>query len=310
MSRWLPVRALKRYLDAQGPNWATVIAWNAFFAFFPITIVVITVLGLLLRNDAIRSGIVDQVTAAFPGCAHGGCAVTEALDSFRDRAGLFGVIGVVGLLWGGQALFGAIEQGLCSLYPCKPRDFVQQKLMSFAMILVFCVLAVPLVLSGSLLSALQSLPAVPGQLRTGPAALIIHVGVGTLDATILFTAIYWAVPHKRLRLRHVLPGAIAAGVLFEGVTLLFPLYFSLSSRTAQWGQTFTFIFLLLFYFFILGQIVMLCGALNAELDPGPGAGQPVGLHAGGLTGEGVVVSGRLPPRGPEPRREAHLPAGH
>src|SRR4030081_1021261 len=188
MGNAYPIRAIKRYLDAQGPNWATVIAWNAFFAFFPITILVVTVLGLLLRDPGIRQGIEQQVAGAFPDCTRAsGCSIIEALDSFRNSAGIFAIIGIVGLFWGGSSLFGAIDQGLDSLYPCKPRAFIPQKLMSFGMILLFCVLAVPLVLSGSLLSAVQSLPAAPDFLRSGAAGIFVQLTAGTVDATLLFT---------------------------------------------------------------------------------------------------------------------------
>jgi membrane protein len=263
-----PVRIARRYLDAQGGNWATIIAWNAFFAFFPLVLVMVTVLGLILQNPGIKGNLENQVVHAFPECASDrGCAVLTALDDFRQRTGVFGVVAFVGLLWTGSSLFGAIDQGLASLFPCKPRSFIRQRLMAFGMILLFTALAVPLLLSSSLLSLLQSLPATPQFFRGGVASLLVQIGAGVLDAMLLFAAIYYVVPNRRQRLRGVLPGALAAGVLFEGFTLVFPLYFKVSGGFDRWGQTFALIFVLLFYFYVLGLIVMLGGAVNAELDP-------------------------------------------
>lgn len=287
----LPVRVVRRYLDAQGGNWATIIAWNAFFAFFPIVLVTVTVLGLVLQNPGIKSDIEGQVVHAFPQCAGDhGCAVLTALDDFRQRPGLFGIIAFLGLLWSGSALFGAIDQGLASLYPCKPRAFLRQKLMAFGMILLFTLLAVPLLLSSSLLSLLESLPAAPGLFRSGPASLLIQIGAGVLDAMLLFGAIFYVVPNRRQTLRRVLGGSLAAAVLFEGFTLVFPLYFKVSGGFNTWGQTFALIFVLLFYFYVLGQIVMLGGAVNAELDPDHSdCSSGPGLPAGGLSGEAVTA---------------------
>jgi membrane protein len=258
-----PVRVAKRYLDAQGPNWATLIAWNALFALLPIVLVTATVIGVVLHNPDIAQQVKHEVAHAFPGQDR---TITDALDTFREKSGLFGVIGFAGLLWSGSALFGAMEQALSALYPCRPRDFVKQKLMGFAMILLFTVLAVPLVLSSSLLPALQSLSFVPHLLTSGPAALLLQVAAGAVDGTVLFLAIYYVVPNRRQRFRHVLPGAITAGALLEGLTLLFPVYFKLAGGFAGYGATFALLFLLLTYFFLLGQITVIGGAVNAEYE--------------------------------------------
>lgn len=264
----LPVRVIRRYLDQQGPNWGTLIAWNALFAFFPIVLVTITVLGLVLQDPDVKRQIEGQIAAGFPNCRHNqNCEIIGALNSFRERTGVFAIIGFAGLFWSGSALFGAMDQGLSTLYGVKSRDFLRQKLMSFAMILLFTLLTMPLMLSGSLLGVLEHLPLVPHEFRTGPVSLLLQIGLGILDATLLFAAIYYVVPNRRQRLRRVLPGALGAAALFEGFTLLFPLYFKVTGGFAAYGQTFALFFLLLFYFFVLGQIVMIGGSVCAEIDP-------------------------------------------
>jgi uncharacterized BrkB/YihY/UPF0761 family membrane protein len=125
----------------------------------------------------------------------------------------------------------------------------------------------PLILSGSLLGIIEHLRLLPHVFRSGPVSLLLQIGLGVVDAGLLFTAIYFVVPNRRQRLRRVLPGALFAAALFEGFTLLFPLYFKISGGFATYGQTFALFFLLLFYFFVLGQIVMIGGSFTAELDP-------------------------------------------
>lgn len=264
---WLLVKAVRRFLDAQGPNWGTVVAWNLFFAFFPMVIMAVTVVGLILQDPGARAVIESQVAAAFPSCADGGqCPILGALNDFRRSTGIFAVLGVLGLVWSGSSLFSAVEMGLNSLYPCRSRSFLAQKLMAAGMVVIFTVMAVPLVLSGTLLSLVQSLPVVPEFFRAGPASLVLQIVAGTVDASLLFGIIYFVVPNRTQRLRQILPGSLVAGALFELFSLVFPVYFKLATRTPQWGQTFSFIFLLLFYFFVIGQIILLGGALNAETE--------------------------------------------
>jgi membrane protein len=288
----LPVRAVKRFLSAQGPNWATIIAWNLFFAFFPMLILVITAVGLALHDPGTRATIEGQVLAAFPSCraqqtGGGSCQIITALDDFRKSTGIFAIVGILGLVWSGSGLFSAIENGLNSLYPCKSRSFVKQKLMSIGMVVIFAVMALPLLLSGSLLSLLQSIPGLPGFLHGGIAGLLLQLGAGIVDASLLFGIIYYVVPHRKQHVRDVIPGAIVAGVIFELLTLVFPLYFRLVTNSPQWGQTFGLIFVLLFYFSLLSQIIMLGGAINAEVGLGCERCAARGLKAGGLDGEAL-----------------------
>lgn len=265
MAHSFPVRAVKRYLDAQGPNWATIIGWNGLFALFPLILVTITVLGAVLHIPGVADNIRTQVSTAFPD-EFDRNQVLKALAGARDQSILLAVISFLGLMWSGSGLFSAIEQGLTALYSGKPRDFLRQKLMAFAMILLFAVLVLPLVLSSSLLPALRSLSVVPSWLTSGPAGLLIQLGAGVIDAALIFVAIYYVVPNRKQRLRHVLPGAFAAGLLLEGLTLLFPLYFRLAGGFARYGAAFALFFLLMTWAFFFGQITMLGGAVNAELE--------------------------------------------
>ena len=307
--RTFPARVVKRYVDAQGPNWATLIAWNMLFALFPIILVTVTILGAVLHDPGIAANLEKQIANVVPN-QHDRDTVFRALNDFKGRSGLFGVIGFVGLLWSGSGLFGAIEQGLTALYPCKPRDFVQQKLMAFAMIFLFTLLTVPLLLSSSLLSAVQSLSFVPGAFRSGPASLLLQLGAGVFDGMLLFTAIYYVVPHRRQRFRDVLPGAAVAGVLLEGLTLLFPLYFKLSGGFATYGAAFALFFLLLAWAFFLGQITMIGGAVNAERQVQREADPLAECSTGPGTSQQALRT-TVPPGRPEPDGdgEEHTVAG-
>jgi membrane protein len=298
----LPIRAVRRFLGAQGPNWATIIAWNLFFAFFPMVFLAISAVGLALRDPGTRATVVQQVLAAFPSChadqsGGGQCQIVSALDDFRRSSGVFAVIGAIGLIWSGSSLFGAMEQGLDALYGCRTRGFVRQKLMAIGMVVIFAVMAVPLVASGTLLGLLQSIPGLPDFLRSGPASLLLQAGAGVVDASLLFAIIFFVVPNRHQRVRDVIPGAISAGVIFEALTLLFPLYFGLVTNSPQWGQTFGFIFVLLFYFFLLGQIVMLGGAVNAEIADARHPGEASEVQPGSLGGEREVAAPPAPQTG-------------
>jgi len=267
-----PVRVLKRYGAASGGTWATSISWNILFTFFPIIVAVTTILGLATAGSQLGPQIDRDVAAVLPG--NTGALVLQALHGFHKAAGVLAVISFIGLLWSGSSLFSAIDAGLDALYPVRQRGFVRQKLMAMVMIAVFTVLVVPATLSASLLPVLGKLPGAPAILSAGPMALILQVIFGLLVGVLLFGAIFYIVPNRKHRLRHILPGAVSAAFLFELLTLLFPLYFKLQHGFSTYGSTFAVFFLLMTFAFFLGQIIMLGGAVNAELHPPESGAMP------------------------------------
>ena len=71
-SRWLgfPLAVMGKFRDDHGGALTTVIAYNAFFAFFPLLLVVVTVLGFLLgRDSGLQQRLLGSAVAEFPSSA-------------------------------------------------------------------------------------------------------------------------------------------------------------------------------------------------------------------------------------------------
>ena len=266
-----PIRVVKRYMEVNAPNWATIIAWNALFAFFPIVLVTVTILGIVIHDPGVANTVEMKVATIFGGSPDEQHEILGAFRAFRSQTGILGIVGFLTLLWSGTSLMSALDQAINSLHWCKPRSFIKQKVMSIGLIAVFTVLTVPLVLSSSLLALLRDIPGLPDFFYSGPATFLAQAALGVVDGALLFGVIYLIVPSRRQRLRGILPGAILGGVMLEGYTLLFPLYFTLSHGFTTYGKTFALFFLMLTYVFVLGQMVMIGAAVNAELEDSPAA---------------------------------------
>ncbi len=63
------------------------------------------------------------------------------------------------------------------------------------------------------------------------------------------------------------PGALVAGILFEVVTLIFPIYLSLNKGLNAYGKTFGLFFLLMTFFYFVGLITMVGVEVNSVLHP-------------------------------------------
>lgn len=300
----VPGRVLQKFLEDQAPNWAVLIAWNGLFAMFPIVVFAAGILGLALSIFGIPSKLIyTDVFSAIPDPA-AQSEILKALTGVKSQTGLLFVVGLIGTLWGGSALFGAMEQAFAVIYHTRPRDFVRQKLLGFAMVILFTLLAGVAVTSSSLLPALKQIPNLPEFLMSGIAAFMLQVLLGLISGLILFGAIYFVIPNRPQRWHKVLPGTIVASVLFELVSLVFPLYLSINSGVNAYGKTFGLFFILLTFFFFLGLITMVGVEVNSvvypvELDQ-PARGQTMtgapktareAARRGGAPQEGVPAAG-------------------
>src|SRR3989449_9437132 len=266
----LPGRVIRKFLEDQAPNWAALIAWNALFAMFPIVIFAASILGYALRlfgqaNDAVYKTIFTAV----PGDPKQQDELLKAVSGVKSQSGLLLLVGLVGLLWGGSALFGVMEQAFAVIYHTRPRDFVRQKLIAFGMVLLFTLLVGVAVATSAILPALKHIPDIPSFLYSGVSAFILQVIVGLVAGFLLFLTIYFVIPNRSQHFRKVVPGALVAGVLFEAITLLFPLYLEINKGINQYGKTFGLFFLLMTFFFFLGLITMIGVELNSVIYPVP-----------------------------------------
>jgi membrane protein len=263
----MPGRVIRKFLEDLAPNWAALIAWNALFAMFPIVIFAASLLGFVLRlfgqaNDRVYS----TIFTAIPGDSR---PLLDAVSSVKSQSGVLFIVGLVGLLWGGSALFGIIEQAFAVIYHTKPRDFIRQRLIAFGMVFLFTILVGISVATSSLLPALKHIPNIPEFLYSGTAAFLLQVLIGVAAGLILFGSIYYVIPNRKQRLQQVIPGALVSGVLFELITLVFPLYLSLNKGLNQYGATFGLLFVLMTFFFFLGLITMIGVEVNSVLYPVP-----------------------------------------
>src|SRR6267142_2059155 len=125
----VPGRVIRKFLEDQAPNWAALIAWNALFAMFPIVIFAASLLGIVLGLfGQARDTVYSTIFTAFPGNPQ---PLLDAVSTVKSQSGVLFIVGLVGLLWGGSALFGAVEQAFAVIYHTKPRDFIRQKLIAF-----------------------------------------------------------------------------------------------------------------------------------------------------------------------------------
>ncbi len=100
---WLgfPFGVVKKFGDDKGGNLTALLAWNGFFALFPLLLILVTVLGFLLAgHPALKQRVLHSALAQFP-------IIGDQLQSnlhglHANTVGL--VVGLAGVLWGARGL--------------------------------------------------------------------------------------------------------------------------------------------------------------------------------------------------------------
>ena len=275
-----PGRLFVKVQEDNAFNWAIILAWNTLTNLFPLVLVAAAVLALALGAVGVNSqGIYGTILHILPSDGNARTDAMNALNSFHQRSGIFFVVGFVGLMWTATGLFRSMEQAFCVIYHTKQRPMLRGVLMSMVMMLVFIGLVGLIVVTSTYLGFLSGLAYLPSALtRNGIFAFAVQFLIGALSGFALFLTLYYVVPNRRLSYHKVWPGALLAGIAFEGLSLLFPLYVRLTGGGSAYGKTFGLIFLLMAFFYFLGLITMFGVELNSLLSPVP-VEQPEGRES-------------------------------
>jgi len=196
-----------KFRDDHGGALTTVIAYNAFFAFFPLLLVVVTVLGFLLgRDSGFQQRLLDSAVAEFPII---GDQVQDNIHGLRG-SGVGLVIGLVAFAWGARGLTQVAQHAMAEIWNIPGRQrpgFWARQVRGLLLLVVFAVgLA-----ATSLLTWVGSYggQAVAVALANLVAAATVNVG--------LFLLAFRVLTPQQIPTRQLLAGTVIAGVAWQAL---------------------------------------------------------------------------------------------
>src|SRR2546426_6984409 len=243
----LPFRVVAAYNESQAGSYASALAFACLLAMFPLTLGILSLLGLAIRDPAVEARAETLIIQIFPATAQP--QLLDALRGVKQSAGWMGLLSLAGLLWSASSIFSTMDFAFARIFGTKQRSLVNQKLMSLAM-MVLLVVVVGFMLAANAVAALF------------PLAWITGFVIGAAVMVALLVALYRFVPRRTFSVRDVLPGAVLAGVLVEVFSLGFPLYARLAGGFNTYGAQFGLFFLLAAWFYILSELILLGAVFN------------------------------------------------
>ena len=236
---------------------ASGLAWSILTSIIAALVAVVAISSLILQDPANRNAVVEHLSTALTGVLSRQ-DIQAAINGAQQHSGLLGIIGFLSIIWGGSNIGGSISTVFQPVFQVRGRPFIQEKLIDIGMVLVFTVLLIIVALSSTAIALLNKL--VTGARLPGSAQLAMGAGIGLVAAFILFFTVYSVFPNTdpKFKLPHVWKGAGIAAVMFEILSLIFPLYVSIA-HFSRYGALLAAILVLTAWIYFLA-VILLVGA--------------------------------------------------
>ena len=252
------------FADDNATKLSASLAYYTIFSIGPLLLVVITLLGFFYKKATITAHIFGQMSKLVGNS--GAQQLRTMLDgiSTQNHSTLFGIIGVVVLLFGATGIFTEIQGSINYIWSIKAKPkrswlkYITDRLLSFSLIIGMGFAMLVTLFVNIIIDALT------GRLQRyfGSADVVLVKGVNIVllfaVVTLLFAVIYKVLPDATIKWRDALVGASFTGLLFLLGKFLIGYYLGSSSSVNSYGAAASLILLLSWVYY--SSIILYFGA--------------------------------------------------
>lgn len=263
----LMYRTVKEMSADDATHMAAGLAYYAVLSLFPLTLGLLSLLGLVLDPEILEGEIFVFFQDYLPGSKELLAANVEAASNLR---GFLGVISFLGLFWSASLLFGAITRSVNRAWDIhQDRPFYIDKLRHILMALSVAPL---FLMSIGITAALQVLGSVDVPL-IGHLAFLEHNGINILTRPLpfvfsltIFLLIYKFTPNTHTYWRYIWPGALLAAVMFEISKSVFVFYLNNFADYERVYGSLASVIVLLAWTYLSGLILIAGAEFSSEYE--------------------------------------------
>ena len=263
----LAFRTMKEMSADDATHMAAGLAYYAVLSLFPLTVGLVSLLGLLVDPASLHSDIVHFMEDYLPVSEE---LLLSNIEAAGNIHGLLGVISFLGLFWSASLMFGAITRSVNRAWDIhQDRPFYIDKVRNIAM----AISVAPLfMLSVSTTAALQMLEG--ARLPGGVNVAILEHGIAEAVARVLpflfsltiFLLIYKFTPNTKTYWRYIWPGAVLAAALFEISKSVFVLYVDNFANYEEVYGSLASVIVLLAWTYFSGLILIAGAEFSSEYE--------------------------------------------
>jgi membrane protein len=307
------VATFSGFIDDNGLKLSASLAYYTVFSLAPLLILVISLAGLFLGNDAAANKLYPQISQYVGSQA--ALQIQEMLKSLQlsGKTGVAVIIGVVTLLVGASSIFVEIQDSLNMIWRVKAKPkkgwlkLIQNRFLSFSLIVSLGFLLLVSLVINFLMDALSKkllhfLPYITGLLIKG-----INLGITLIVISVLFGIIFKVLPDVKIRWKDVRSGAIFTALLFMLGQYIIGLYIQYTAQNSTYGAAGSIIVILLWIYYTAAILYVgaeftqvYAEAIGSHIEPADYA-----VHVRQTEVESVVKA--LPPQNPDLKGKLQKP---
>lgn len=238
LGRILTITA-SRWSDRNAPRLGAALAYYTLLSLAPLLVLLVGICGLVFKRSA-EQHLVQQV-AALAGSSSAK-TIQTLLDSAHHANGtLATIIALATLLFGASGVFMELRSSLNIIWDVPARltstwrDFVSERLVSFAMIVALGFLLLVSLIASAAISLLEKFFSDFVPLHFAILTELANFGISLVGLAVLFALIFKFVPDLPIHWRDVAIGAIATAVLFTVGKALLGLYLGTAGVGSTYG---------------------------------------------------------------------------
>jgi len=260
---FLVSETVQSFIEDKALRLAAALAYYSVFSIAPLLVIAISLAGLVFGVDAVKGQLEDQMRS-YIGKEAASAVQALVQSAAKPKEGWIGTVtGFVVLLIGASGVFGQLKDALNTIWEVKPRPgssvwlYIQERLLSFGMVLVIGFLLLTSLLLTTALSAVSDqLGRVLGLPEQVWVSLAFAMSMGMVTG--LFAIIFKVLPDAQVRWRHVWLGAFVTAVLFEIGKFALGFYLGRESTVSSYGASASVVLLLLWIYY--AACILLLGA--------------------------------------------------
>ena len=242
---------MSEFMDDKTSRLGAALAFYTTFSVAPLLVMAVAVASLFFGADAVQGQLKRELLGLV------GKDGAEAIQAMIAAAGkepqsgfISSLLGIVALLFGATGVFVELKDSMNTIWGVEPKPglgiwgVIQDRALSFAMVLTIAfMLLVSMVLS-TVLSALGHWVAIPA----APAQMTDFV-ISTFVITILFMMIFKYLPDAEVQWKDVWVGAIVTALLFTLGKYMIGLYLGSAAIASAYGAAGSLVVFLLWTYY-------------------------------------------------------------
>ena len=280
-------RALEDLFRDRCPQYAAAVAFRVLFSLFPLTILLVSIFGLVLQDDEFRERVVNELLDVLPVSESGRQDVESSIEQIASPFSAIGLVSLIALLWGASGMMASIRVGLeAALKVERGRPAARAKLVDFVLVgasglLVLTVIAIATLAAFFGRAADYVSDRIGVEVITTPTGALLQDGLQLALLAVMTLLLYRYVPAGRLPRRAALAGAIFTAIGIWGASKLLVLLLDLVRYNVIYGSL-AGVMTFLFFVYVVALILLLGAEFAYAWSQPAGPGPPVSAQLKGF----------------------------